>query len=226
MLTPILAQAVPRWVCWATAAPLVVCFVQSTRVTSDRPKPVPPEARPWLAPSRTLTPTRALASSRALAPSPTSVLFVAGPTPAVRFRIDLRDGTVSTPRADRVLDRVIDVALSERMVFLCQAEGAASIAPRIVGFDLRTGQRIDAALPSVRAQVIDPHFCAGHLSQTARAQETWNPVTPDYSTDLQRSLERQATILPSVSNGEPQSSFLISSRHSWSSLVTMPPGQS
>jgi len=224
MLTPNLAQALPRWVCWVTAAPFVVCLVQSTRVTSDRPKPaVPPAPRSWWAASRAVPPKAMPPKAPA---SRASILFVAGPTPAVRFRVDLRDGTVSTPRAQRVLDRVIDVAVSERAMFLCQAAVPGSKAPRIVGFDLRTGQRTEAALAPAPAPIADPHFCAGHLSETARAQETWNSAIPHYSKDLQISLERQATILPRVSNGEPQSSFLISSRHSSSSLVTMPPGQS
>lgn len=150
-----------------------------------------------------------------------SVLFVAGPSRDVRFRIDLRDGTVATPRAPRVLERVVDIVLAEHAVFLCQAGVGSRTPPRIVGFDLRTGERTKAALASAGAASMDPGFCEGRRSSTALGIDG-----SGYSAALQMSLERQATILPRVSNGDLQSSFLISSRHSLSSLTTMPPGQS
>lgn len=218
MLTPTPARAVSRWVCWVTAASLVVCLVQSTFASTRTP---PASANPTPAADPAVAPNPA-GALRGAAARDASVLFVAGPNEAVRFRVDLRDGTVATPRTRRMLDRVIDVLVSERIVLLCQAGAAAWLAPKIVGFDLHTGQRTDAS----RARVAHPHFCAGHRSATARAQETWSLVIAGQSKDLQRSLERQATTLPRVSNGEAQSSFLISSRHSSSSLVTMPPGQS
>lgn len=154
------------------------------------------------------------------------LLFVAGPTKDVRFRIDLQAGTVATRRAGRILERVVDVALAERFVLLCQAALTPRRAPHIVRFDLRTGKPAEVALAAARAASVDPAFCAGRQSLTARPAHPWGWGFMRYSTALQMSLERQATILPRVSNGEEQSSFLISSRHSLSSLVTTPPGQS
>jgi hypothetical protein len=124
-----------------------------------------------------------------------------------------------------VLDGIIDVALAERIVLLCQAAVGLETSPRIVGFDLRTGQNTDAALALAGAASVATDFCARrHLPAT----RTWEDMidAPRYSTALQMSLERQATILPRVSNGDLQSSFFISSRHSLSSLTTTPPAQS
>jgi len=208
MLTPIPTRWAARWVCWATAASLLVYFLQPTlaravpreRLGKDRLQPL---AAPLVSAPR--------------------LLFVAGPSKAVRFRIDLDAGTLATPRDARLLDGIVDVALAERRVFLCQANSAAGEAPRIVAFDLHTGKRSEAALAEARAA--STQFCAGRLGLTARARDL-GLARSSYFTALQMSLERQATILPSVSNGEEQFSFLISSRHSLSSLTTTPPGQS
>lgn len=248
MLTPSITQPA-RWVCWATAASLLVVLVQCTFAKSGRR-----DSRAIPTTSRATATSREL-ESRAPAASPpvahrqathaasrgaesrdprqltglgaeTSVLFVAGPNRNVRFRIDLRDGTLATPRAQRLLDRVIDVALSDRIVLLCQAALGARTTPRVIGFDLHTGERTEAALALAGTASVDSSFCMGRRLQAAHTRKSWAMDVSRYSAALQISLERQATILPSVSNGDLQSSFLISSRHSLSSLTTMPPGQS
>ncbi len=216
MLSPSPTQA-GRWVCWVTAASLLVSLVEATLSTNSAR---PPRLGITQSPAAREPPPPSLFTRSAVnGADRASVLFVVGPTRDVRFRVDLRDGTVATPRMSRVLERVVDVALSEHAVFLCQAGAEARIAPRVVGFDLRTGERSEAALVSSGAAALDPGFCEGRRTPVALTLE-------GYSTALQMSLERQATILPKVSNGDLQSSFLISSRHSLSSLTTMPPGQS
>lgn len=224
MLTPTFTQ--PRWVCWATAVSLLL--IQGTVL---QPKPGKLRAT---APHIALAGSRPSIAMASHAGRPswsqlaelranTSLVFVAGPNGDVRFRVDLRNGTVATPRHERVLDRVVDVVLSERAVFLCQAPRRPGAPADIMGFDLRTGQNVEAALATAGAASIAPHFCATRRSPATR---TWEADRSRYSTALQMSLERQATILPSVSNGDLQSSFLTSSRHSLSSLTTTPPGQS
>lgn len=224
--------------CWATAASLLVCLVESSNRVFSLGKALSSGKAP-AGSTRTASPLAALpvrsAVHRAERPSALpsgalpsgalghgmSVLFVAGQSRDVRFRVDLRDGTVATPRATRVLDRVVAIALSERIMFLCQATGSTRTQLRVVGFDLHTGTRTKAALASAGAASVDPDFCEDRRSSAEHALRGWG-----YFTALQMSLERQATILPKVSNGDAQSSFLISSRHSFSSLTTMPPGQS
>ena len=208
MLTPTPTRWAVRWVSWATAASHLVYFVQPTFARED--------AHERLGKDR----SQLLVASAAPAPL---LLFVAGPSKAVRFRIDLSAGTLATPGDARLLDGIVDVALAERRVYLCQASSVPRANPRIVAFDLHTGERTEAALAEARAA--SAQFCAGRLVETARARD-WGLTRSSYFAALQMSLERQATILPSVSKGEEQSSFLISARHSLSSLTTTPPGQS
>ena len=88
------------------------------------------------------------------------VLFVAGPTKNVRFRIDLRDKTLSTPSTPKLLEGVVDVLVAKRLMFLCQADfSVGSAAPSIVAFDLETGLRIRGAGSGARAPSIDATFC-------------------------------------------------------------------
>ena len=208
-----------RWVCWATAASLLVCLVLPTHAKSATRERSGKE-RSGRGGARVAT--------TGLSPR---LLFVAGPTQVVRFRIDLDAGTLATPREPHLLDGIIDVALTERLVILCQASSVSGASPRIVAFDLHSGKRTEAALAEAYAASVSQRrgparFCAGRQALTARPQNTWALSRSSYFADLQMSLERHATILPSVSNGEEQSSFLISSRHSFSSLTTTPPGQS
>jgi hypothetical protein len=87
------------------------------------------------------------------------VLFVAGRRNDVRFRVDLRDGTLSTPSAPKLLDGVVDIALGERVLFLCQRESSDRSALNIVRFDLATGFRIRSTGPDARAGSLDATFC-------------------------------------------------------------------
>lgn len=209
MLTPNPTRWAARWVCSATAASVFVYFVQPTFAKTNA--------------HERSGKGRAELFAGAPAPAPPPLLFVAGPNKAVRFRIDLAAGTLATPGDARLLEGIVDVALAERRVFLCQASSAPGAPARVVAFDLHSGKRTEAALAEARAA--SAQFCVGRLAQTARAVD-WGLTRSSYFTALQMSLERQATILPSVSNGEEQFSFLISSRHSLSSLTTTPPGQS
>ena len=86
------------------------------------------------------------------------VLFVAGPG-NVRFRIDLRDGTLSTPSTPNLVEGVIDVVVAERLLILCRAESSVGSTLKIVGFDLETGVRIRDVGSQARAASTDATFC-------------------------------------------------------------------
>lgn len=218
-----------RWVFWAIAASLAAALAAGW-LESALGEPVTQAPRSSLARSSAAS----ARATRVKAPSPTPgreargdgrepMVFVVGPNRSVRFRIDLRRGTVATPRASSVLDSVVDLALSDDSLFLCRVAAAVERErePEVVGFDLRTGERTKAALAMAGAASVDAGFCKGRRWRSTPASDALRQ-----SIALQMSLERQATILPSVSNGDLQSSFLISSRHSLSSFTTTPPGQS
>lgn len=86
------------------------------------------------------------------------VLFVAGSRKNVRFRVDLRNGTLATPSAPKLLEGIVEVVVAERLLFLCHQARIGS-ARTIVGFDLETGVQIRDAAPDARAASIDATFC-------------------------------------------------------------------
>jgi len=104
------------------------------------------------------------------------VLFVAGPGANVRFRIDLRDGTLSTPTIPKLLEDVVEVDVAERLLFVCQDSNPAS-ARAIVGFDLKTGVQIRDVEMAARTASLDATFCT-------HAPQRHNPH-PRVSTRLQ-----------------------------------------
>lgn len=167
--SPNMAQrSVRPTVRWATAAATLTLlppsniavaagvFVPSWSASASNSSGMLSRASPELASQTPSTESRDGTSPLALG---ARVLFVAGRRTHVRFRIDLRDGTLSTPSVPKLLEGVVDVAVGERTLFLCQTASSVGSALNIVGFDLGTGVRIHDAGPKARAVSMDPRFC-------------------------------------------------------------------
>lgn len=145
---------------WATAAATLMllppCAIAPARAAFERGVQSSEPARDSIL-KRTLGPIERSAVSSPLELG-AQVLFVVGPRKNVRFRVDLRNGTLATPSAPKLLEGIVEVVVAERLLFLCH-ESRVRSARTIVGFDLETGVQIRDAGPEARAASIDATFC-------------------------------------------------------------------